>query len=286
MILMSYSIRFLLFGILWLLLTTAAFGQRTVSDWVVIGTVGKWDLGNSNTRVKIGTKLNPGETVMRDQSSDRKTGSITLLGGGAPLTYACDNPATLPDHSNAGCVNPITIPDKKGNTSPEQDQGLLSFLVGVTQLLTEQPTRYYSAVSRDYGGLQDAVVQINENAVDLHPVLSTLNKGEYRLTFTKLEPESSSSAASASPAVLKWDPSSKPLAAGPEMHPGLYQLRVETIDGESVGTAWFLAVSAQEYAGKAQAFGQLTKATSSWGSNVPSVSIRAVNRAALDRLSK
>lgn len=287
--------RFLIFAIFCSAFAIPSRAQEP-GCWVVIGVIGKWSVVNSQpndcpgskkslspgARILGGTSVSSDTVVKRDvkEGEDKTFGSLTLLVNGAPVTYACDDEKTLPDHSNAGCVNPIHL-----SSASERSHEGNGFLAKLASLIPRDPDRYYMAVSRDYGNMQDAVVEKTGNGVDLRPALGSTSKGEYLLTFEKIDPgKAPRLTGTFSP--LKWDPDSGQAALAPGVAPGLYDLKAETTDHEPVGEAWILVASTQDYARKASAFAEVTKTTASWKSNTPAAGIRAVSRAALDELSR
>ena len=245
--------------------------------WTVIGTVGKWRKTERKEPVLIGMELVAGQQVERSDPASQ-TGSLTIIAGEKPRTFACDDPESLPDKA-AGCSGPIAIP----SAAPEEEGGVARLLRGVRQLIAHDSGRYYTAASRDTGSLADAVVQITSHATDLTPVVTGLSKGDYRVTVSKM----TAAASDAQPPVaLHWDPEAKRNALGPDLAPGLYRVSAQSGDGESAGEAWMLVVSPENYQAKSASFLALTKQTASWNADVPAATVRAVHHAALDELSR
>ncbi len=252
-----------------------------VSEWIVIGTIGTWKTGN-NTPISIGMPLHAGDKVQISPLPS-KIGSLTIMASEKPQTFACDDPDSLPNKSNAGCTEPITVPA----LVPESEGPMTALYRQVKELISTDSPRYYTAASRDNGSLTDSVVQVSNHSVDLRPAISGLSKGDYRLTFAKVtSPTPSAASASSAPAALHWDPESKQTAAGPDLAPGLYRLSAQSSDGDSAGEAWILVVTPENYESKTASFAALKKQTASWNANVPAATVRAVNRAALDQLSR
>ncbi len=254
----------------------------TVDQWTVIGTIGNWHTTKDNAPVVIGMHLTPGDKVEISPTGSA-TGSLTIIAGNTPKTYACDDPDSLPDKSNAGCAHAIAVPSE----APEPEGPMASLFRQLRQLISTDSPRYYTAASRDNGSLTDSVVQVSNHSVDLRPVLSGLSKGDYRLTVEKLTSAASSQASvGAAPISFHWDPESKQAALGPDLAPGLYHLSAQSSDGDAAGEAWILVVTPANYESKMASFKALQKQTASWNANVPAATVRAVNRAALDEFSR
>lgn len=254
----------------------------TVDQWTVIGTIGKWLKAPNNITVLIGMTLKPGDVVEVSPIGSR-TASLTILSGDTPKTYACDDPDSLPDKSNAGCAHPIAV----ASETPEAEGPLTNLFRQVRQLIARDSTRYYTAASRDTGSLTDSVIRATSDSVELHPVVSGLNRGDYSLTIQGLSNSASSpSSMTGGTFLLHWDPGAKQAATGPQLAPGLYRLSAQSSDGDSVGEAWALVVTSENYEEKATSFEAIKKRTEGWNQNVPAAAVRAVIRAALDELSR
>jgi hypothetical protein len=253
--------------------------QDAAPEWVVISIVGKWRVAGSNTPIAFGAALKPGASVESDPPG-ASTGSLTVLAGTTPVTYACNDPKTLPNPSKS-CRDPLSLQA----AAPDGQAGAPPIFADLPNLLSRDPNRYYSAVSSESGNLEDAVVRRTGNSVDLKPALQSLSKGEYRLIVERLDPGKPAAPLSNMPPTLRWNPESKQPASGPDLSPGLYHLQMETVDHQPAGDAWILVTEQQDYKTKSAALAEVERITSTWKSTVPAAGIRAVNRAALDQLS-
>jgi hypothetical protein len=272
-------------SLLILLSSLSCTAQTRGQDWLVIGVVGKWNVVGTNKAVSFGMPVGPGTSLSRDTSTGNKTfGSVTIMLNGTHVTYSCDDPKTLPDHSNAGCVNPIPLASAPDLAAHAGEGG--NWLQSLVKMISPDPERYYTTVSRGSGVLQDAVIAKTGQSVDLKPAFGSLNKGEYRVSVQKLDPDKKPVALTDTPSVLHWDPDKNSASELPPMTLGLYQMHVDTSDGEAVGDTWVLVVSPSDLPGKTAAFANVLQTTSGWGPSVPASGVRAINRAALDQLSR
>ena len=254
-----------------------------VDQWTVIGKIGNWNKSTTKASIELGMRLQPGD-IIETSPIGAETGSLTILAGDVQKTYACDDPDSLPYKSNSGCAHPIAIP----SDTPEPEGAMAGIFRKVSQLISKDSPRYYTAASRDTGSLKDSVVEIADHAVDLQPSLSGLSKGDYRLTIQKPNSATLSNASEnkSKSISLKWDPESKQAPGGLDLSPGLYQISALSSDGDVAGDAWILVVTSENYAAKSAAFRKIRKQTESWDQNVPAVTVRAVMRASLDELSR
>jgi hypothetical protein len=257
-------------------------------DGVVIGVVGKWTVVGKNQPISFGMRVNPNMSIQRVAGQPREaiSGSLTILLGDVRVTFACDDPHTLPDHSTAGCIRPILL--ASAARPHEQESGWLG---RISSLISRDPPRYYEALSRDLPSVADAVIPNLGSSTNFASVFSSMSIGEYRVTPHLLKPDKPPADLPNMLFTLNWDPEKPASAAAPDLPIGLYQIHVEVHDtagGEwlPVGDAWVLVVGPREFAARAASFEDVTKLTAGWGSEVPVASVRALDRAALDLLSR
>jgi hypothetical protein len=250
----------------------------------VIGIVGKWLVDDKPATL--------GATVDRQTSLTRNPrpntfGSITIMIGGRRVTYSCDDRKW----KNFGCNSPISLATAD-EIAQEQDQSPNRLMAAIGILFANRPEAYVSAVSRDVGTLEDAVVKTEDSGVDLKPALGSLSQGEYQVIIQKLDskslgmPNQGAETKAGAETKITWDPASGKAEGMPQLPFGLVQIHLDTLDGESVGDVWVLVVGPQDFASKTASFEEVKKTTERWSVNVPPAGLHGLQRAALDELSR
>jgi hypothetical protein len=197
------------------------------------------------------------------------------------MTFACDDPDSLPDKSKTGCESSIRIPPE-----PPEPEGTVAGVFREIKALFagKDAARYYTAASRDTGSLTDSVIKSSDHATDLTPALKQLNKGGYRIAIEKVNNSSTNSPAAT--VTVHWNPELKQGAAGPDIAPGLYRVTAQAADGDPAGEAWIVVASPADFDKKTESLKAVKAQTQSWNQDVPAATVRAVIRATLDQLSR
>ena len=138
--------------------------------------------------------------------------------------------------------------------------------------------------------LRDSVVELKDGQVNLTPAFKHMNKGTYLLSFqpTKGTMESREQAA-LKPALMNWDPSAPLPLRVDGLRPGLYDLRLLSVQSEnhqSTGVkAWILISDDARYEKTTTAFQQGVALTEQWGKEAQPEVARSFLRAYLDSLA-
>ena len=275
--------RFWASGFLWISLTLLA-RPLTAAEWTgfVAGIEGDWSFVGSKDRVTFGTKVDQKKSVQYD-GKDPASGSISILACGHRVTFACNDPKSLPDTSNIGCVRPISLDSVSDRlrSEPAKPNALWDL---ITSFIASKPANLITPASRGADDVVDAVIEKKGSALIVGPSLRRLFEGEYRLEFQTLDPGTLAVGANVTTVNLHWDPETKPSVDQFTQPPGFYQLRATRKDGADAGVAWVLVADSQGYPAKSESFKMISDETKSWGASIPPSSLQAIRRAALDRL--
>ncbi len=249
-------------------LAAESLGNR----WVVVGIVGKWKTPSDGKSVYLGEPFPPGAELVRDPPTAR-SGFITLAyDKDTRDTHACENPGA--------CASvKVKSPPAHAPESSSFREVLASWV--------EAPKRFVAAVSRDVGGLHDAVVQSSGKGADCGPAFSDLAKGAYWIKIDRLSPRGDQEKpVGAGPLNLPWDPA-QPATGILPLDPGLYRLQIADQQGEATGgDAWVLVRTRGDFAKAQSAFQQILDQTASWREDVPPAGILAIHRARLEMLAR
>lgn len=253
------------------LLFLSAGAAWPASEWVVVGIVSRWQYKDNPERpIRFGDKLRAGDWIARADPNAR-SGSISIASGGSHKTIDCES---------SGCP-PFQVGADASAVKTDRIRPLL-------MALATNPKQYYSAVSRNYGTIQDGVVPLRGRDADLSPVFADMGSGTYWIRLRELASSGSNSAAAAlrdAPLQFSWVAGQGGILPG--LNPGLYRLQLTNEQGEATGgDAWVLVRGAGDYQQARAAYEKTRDELASWRKDVPPAGIRAVLRVQLEQLAR
>src|SRR5260370_42306824 len=149
--------------------------------WIVVAITGHWHIeGNPQQELHFGQGLSPKTRfVLKDAASRAGTISIAI-DEKTKVNHACEDPGE--------CKNRIfDIPENADKATAQSNPSADSPFRKALLALMENPKRYVSAVSRDYGSVHDAVARLNGKTADLTPVFKGLGKDSYYIRVERLD---------------------------------------------------------------------------------------------------
>lgn len=241
--------------------------QTEAPGWRVISVAGEWTLDGSEAPLGRGDSLRAGSTV-RLRPTPGRPAYLTLVDGSRTARKVCDPPDAC-----AGGWQVPPAPAAKSTISHVVDTSL--------DLLSREPHVYINPISRDGGGLREAVLLLGKDGTDLSPAVGRLTPGRHTL---KLEPVGrGGSAADARPVELnfRWEFNRAAPLRAEGLRPGLYQLRLDANPPD----AWVLVAAPGKYRKASARFREAAALTTRWGEAVDADVARGFLRAYLERLS-
>lgn len=255
-------------------------GAADVAGYV-LSVEGEWLLRGADRALQVGSPV-PADAVLVARSA---------AAGDRIVVLAAHSGAVLLSQRCAGtdaCRQPIRL-------TAAADGGartvLADLMRAVMARLEGEPDRYVATLTRSLTPLEDAVLTLQDGALDLMPVLRYVAAGNWIVGLNRLDCAGRPTCAEAlAPVALRWRPGSPalvPLAGG---EPGLYELTLRRRPAgerpERIRRAWVLVVGAAEYPAKAEQFAAAARLADDWGTAVDSGLRQGFLRAVLDELSR
>lgn len=245
----------------------------------VLDVRGDWTI-NGGSKLAKGSALNVGSVITAGNPAD----------GGSYIVVA-DRSGNIFDKRNCGageCANPIRLP-----STAVQEQSVVSRLISAAMaLVSNEPAKYSSFVSRG-ADLREAVVQLNNDQMDLAEVFQNMQSDRYLVRYETISKNGPNTAHALKPFEFNWD-SKKPVPlAARGLLPGLYRVSIAEVSllepegsGDASGNeAWVLVATPKAYAKAAPMFTDAQNMTKRWGTNVKQTTVRGVLRASLDAIT-
>ena len=258
-----------------LLLCFASNTQAQQRFGYVLDVKGDWNM--NQMKISKGSAVNVGSVISASNPSD--AGSYIVI---------ADHNGNIVERRNCGnsgeCSKAIQLP-----AVASSNQGVVSRLLGAAMaLVSSEPAKYAAFVSRG-SDLKEAVIQLNEQKLDMSPVFKNMQGDKYLVRFEKIDKDRSSAHA-LKPFPFTWDPRKPQPLVARDLGPGLYRVSVLEVSllepdagsGPSGNEAWVLVSTPTTYPKAAPSFDAALGVTKQWGTNVKQNSVRQFLRASLE----
>ena len=183
--------------------------------------------------------------------------------------------------------NPIQLPTAR-KEAPSRWSRIVNAVMGV---FPGHPEKYTQMSVRGPAiGVQDSVVDLNNDQLDLRSSFKNLKKGQYLVVLQPIQGvKAPTEKAASKPTPFDWDPNTRPTLRVDGIQPGLYAVRIRNAQSEDTSgnrsEAWILVSDHARYESTAAAFQECIILTEQWASDAPAEAARSFRRAYLDSLA-
>ena len=227
------------------------------ADGWVLAVHGTWTSGAKT--LKLGDPVKVNDKVRGTGApGDRLT--VTLLDG-KPHEYTCES---KPDCTSV--IEPFR---------PGPDALPTRIFQALSTLATHREVMPVSAISRGAEGLRQAVLPLDGNQLDLSPAVKQADPGEYTLSLRPISGDRTAKPQARVRGSVHWDPPALTAAAVPGLTPGLYELAMNSTEGDSIGSVTVLVASPADYDPAHQTFEEGKQVLATWPQGVDPAAIEA-----------
>jgi len=248
--------------------TQSAAAQQTFG--YVLDLHGDWYL-NGSSKLSKGSSVTAGSSITTSSAADGRAYIV--------ITDRSGHVFARRDCSRGECSGGIKLPDAAAGQS-----SVTSRLVGaVMSLISDDPGKYVSLISRGGASPEDGVVKLENDRIDLNAVFRPMNGGRYVVTFESSLATNHAITTAPGPLNFDWDPKRPTPLIVKGLGPGLYKMSLMQVNRQEMSQpAWLLLAAPRDFVAASSSFNSAVRMTQQWGVRVDQRSKRQFLRASLD----
>ena len=268
----SPSAKALLMAGVLLLCCHAVAAQQTFG--YVLELRGDWYL-NGSTKLSKGSSVTAGSSISTTSPADESAYIVVADRSGRVFGRR--------DCGKHQCNGNMKLPASAGGST-----SLTSRLVGaVMALISDDPGKYVSLISRGEADPVDGVVKLAASGVSLQDIFRPMPGGKYLLRFDSVAKGTAPVTRDVESFTFDWNPERPAPLIVKGVRPSLYRLSLLEVNGKrpTGQEAWVLLVTPQNFAHAQSSYNSVLDLTKSWGKQIEPTSTREFLRAALESIA-